>query len=58
MPDSLPTLVAARKDANVRPKALARKFGRPQSFIAKYENGRRVDVAEFVTIVHALTPIQ
>jgi transcriptional regulator with XRE-family HTH domain len=49
------TLVAARKDADVRQQALAKRLGRPQSFVAKYEGGeRRIDVVEFVTIVRAL----
>jgi ribosome-binding protein aMBF1 (putative translation factor) len=48
-------LIAARKDADVRQQALAKKLGRPQSFIAKYEGGeRRIDVVEFVAIVRAL----
>jgi transcriptional regulator with XRE-family HTH domain len=34
---------------------LAKKLGRPQSFIAKYEGGeRRIDVIEFVAIARAL----
>jgi transcriptional regulator with XRE-family HTH domain len=49
------TLVAVRKAAGVRQQALAKKLGRPQSFIAKYEGGeRRVDVVEFITIARAL----
>jgi transcriptional regulator with XRE-family HTH domain len=49
------TLVAARKGADVRQQALAKKLGRPQSFIAKYEGGeRRIDVIEFVAIARAL----
>jgi transcriptional regulator with XRE-family HTH domain len=49
------TLVAARKNADVRQQALAEKLGRPQSFIAKYEGGeRRIDLIEFVAIVRAL----
>jgi transcriptional regulator with XRE-family HTH domain len=48
-------LVAARKAAEVRQQALAKKLGKPQSFVAKYENGeRRLDVIEFVAIAHAL----
>jgi transcriptional regulator with XRE-family HTH domain len=48
-------LVVARKGAGVRQQALAKKLGRPQSFVAKYEGGeRRIDVVEFVTIVRAL----
>ncbi len=49
------TLVAVRKDAGVRQQALAKKLGRPQSFIAKYEGGeRRIDVVEFIEIARAL----
>ncbi|WP_426610582.1 helix-turn-helix domain-containing protein [Bradyrhizobium sp. McL0616] len=48
-------LVAMRKDAGVRQQALAKKLGRPQSFVAKYEGGeRRIDVLEFIAIVRAL----
>ena len=36
-------------------QALAKKLGRPQSFIAKYEGGeRRIDVVEFIAIARAL----
>jgi transcriptional regulator with XRE-family HTH domain len=48
-------LVAARQKAGIRQHALAKKLGRPQSFIAKYEGGeRRLDVVEFVAIARAL----
>jgi len=48
-------LVAVRKAADVRQQALAKKLGRPQSFVAKYENGeRRLDLIEFVAIARAL----
>ena len=48
-------LVAVRKSADVRQQALAKKLGRPQSFIAKYEGGeRRIDVVEFIAIARAL----
>lgn len=48
-------LVAARHRSGIRQQALAKKLGRPQSFIAKYEGGeRRIDVVEFVTIARAL----
>ncbi|MBR1267660.1 helix-turn-helix transcriptional regulator [Bradyrhizobium sp. AUGA SZCCT0222] len=48
-------LVAVRKDAGVRQHALAKKLGRPQSFVAKYEGGeRRIDVVEFIAIARAL----
>lgn len=49
------TLVAARHASGVRQQALAKKLGRPQSFIAKYEGGeRRIDVVEFIAIAQAL----
>jgi transcriptional regulator with XRE-family HTH domain len=48
-------LVAVRKNADVRQQTLAKKLGRPQSFVAKYEGGeRRIDVVEFVEIAQAL----
>ena len=48
-------LVAVRHQAGVRQQALAKKLGRPQSFVAKYEGGeRRLDVVEFIAIVEAM----
>ena len=48
-------LVEARKAAGVTQQQLADKLGRPQSFVAKYENGeRRLDVVEFVEIAKHL----
>jgi transcriptional regulator with XRE-family HTH domain len=48
-------LVAVRHSSGVRQQALAKKLGRPQSFIAKYEGGeRRIDVVEFIAIARAL----
>jgi transcriptional regulator with XRE-family HTH domain len=48
-------LVAVRHAAGIRQQILAKKLGKPQSFIAKYEGGeRRIDVVEFVTIARAL----
>ena len=48
-------LVAARHKSGIRQQALAKRLGRSQSFIAKYEGGeRRIDVVEFVTIARAL----
>jgi len=48
-------LVAVRKGAGIRQAALAKKLGRPQSFVAKYEGGeRRIDVIEFIEITRAL----
>jgi transcriptional regulator with XRE-family HTH domain len=49
------TLAAVRKKAKVRQQVLAKKLGKPQSFVAKYEGGeRRIDLVEFVAIVRAL----
>ncbi len=48
-------LVAVRKSTDIRQQALAKKLGRPQSFVAKYENGeRRLDIIEFIAIARAL----
>ena len=48
-------LVAARHRAGIRQQALAKKLGKPQSFVAKFEGGeRRLDVIEFITIAKAL----
>ena len=48
-------LVAARKGGDMTQQVLAKKLGRPQSFVAKYENGeRRIDLVEFVAISGAL----
>lgn len=48
-------LVAVRKDAGIRQQPLAKRLGKPQSFIAKYEGGeRRIDVIEFIVIARAL----
>ena len=48
-------LVAVRQEGGIRQHALAKKLGRPQSFIAKYEGGeRRIDVVEFIAIARAL----
>ncbi|MGX1362295.1 helix-turn-helix domain-containing protein [Bradyrhizobium elkanii] len=48
-------LVAERQKSGIRQHALAKKLGKPQSFVAKYEGGeRRLDVIEFITIAEAL----
>jgi len=48
-------LVKARKDAGITQQQLADKLKKPQSFVAKYENGeRRLDMAEFMTIAEEL----
>lgn len=48
-------LVQARKDARLTQEDLAAKLGKPQSFVAKYETGkRRIDIVEFIKICDAL----
>lgn len=48
-------LAEARKKAGVTQAALARKLGRPQSFVAKLEGcERRLDVIEFLVIARHL----
>lgn len=48
-------LSAARKDSNLTQAELAERLNKPQSFVAKYENGeRRIDVIEFIDITRAL----
>ncbi len=50
-----------RLEKSITQEKLAQAFGRPQSFIAKVENGeRRLNVVEFVHIAHllSLNPIQ
>ena len=47
----LAMLVQARKDAGLTQAEVARRLGKPQSFVSKYENGeRRIDVVEFLEI--------
>ena len=48
-------LVEAREAAGMTQQAVADKLGKPQSFVAKYENGeRRLDVVEFLEIAEVL----
>jgi transcriptional regulator with XRE-family HTH domain len=48
-------LTEARKNANMTQAELAKRLGRPQSFVSKYERGeRRLDVIEFAEVSRAL----
>ena len=48
-------LAEARRTAGLTQVELAKKLGRPQSFISKVEQGeRRLDVIEFLEVVRAL----
>lgn len=45
----------ARKEAGLTQAQVAGLLGRPQSYVAKYENGeRRLDVIEFLDVAAAL----
>lgn len=48
-------LIAARKSAGLRQEDLARKLGKPQSFVSRIETGeRRLDLVEFYAISKAM----
>jgi transcriptional regulator with XRE-family HTH domain len=48
-------LIDAREGASLTQQQLAKRLGKHQSFIAKYEGGeRRIDVLEFLTITRAI----
>ncbi len=48
-------LIAARMAAGLTQVELAKRMGKPQSFISKYENAeRRLDVVEFMLVCRAL----
>lgn len=48
-------MAKARKDAGLTQQDLAKRLGKPQSFIAKYEGGeRRLDVLEFLAVARAM----
>lgn len=48
-------LVERRKRAGLTQKAVAERLGKPQSFVAKYEQAeRRLDVVEFLDVATAI----
>jgi transcriptional regulator with XRE-family HTH domain len=48
-------LVEARRTAELTQADVAKRLGRPQSFVSKYESGeRRIDVVEFLDIARAI----
>jgi transcriptional regulator with XRE-family HTH domain len=48
-------LIEARERASLTQQQLAKRLGKHQSFVAKYEGGeRRIDVIEFLTITRAI----
>lgn len=51
----LKCLISARKEADITQQDLAKRLGKPQSFVSKYENReRRIDFVEFLYIARAL----
>lgn len=51
----LHSLMSARTAADITQQELARRLGKPQSFVSKYERReRRLDVVEFVKIAKAI----
>jgi transcriptional regulator with XRE-family HTH domain len=48
-------LADARRRANLTQQELAKRLGKPQSFVSDYERGqRRIDLMEFLIIARAL----
>lgn len=48
-------IVGARQAAGLRQIDLAKRLGKPQSFVSKMETGeRRLDVVEFLVVVRAM----
>jgi transcriptional regulator with XRE-family HTH domain len=48
-------LQEVRKTAGLTQAALAKRLRRPQSFVAKYEQGqRRLDIIELITVLEVL----
>jgi len=48
-------LADARRSQGITQVELARRLGKPQSFVSKYERGeRRLDVVEFLDIAQAM----
>jgi len=48
-------IIDARKEKNLTQTQVAKKLGRPQSFVSKFERGeRRLDVVEFLDLARVL----
>jgi transcriptional regulator with XRE-family HTH domain len=48
-------MIEAREKAGLTQQVLAKRLGKPQSFVAKYETGeRRIDVIEFMIIARTI----
>ncbi|MEG4520088.1 MULTISPECIES: helix-turn-helix transcriptional regulator [unclassified Microcoleus] len=48
-------MIVARKEAQLTQDSVAKSLKKPQSFVAKYENGeRRLDVIEFLLVARVI----
>lgn len=48
-------LIEARKESGLTQVDIAKRLGKPQSFVSKYERGeRRLDVVEFLEVAKAI----
>lgn len=48
-------LLRVRKERKLSQEDVAKKLGRPQSFVSKYESGERLlDVIEFIDVARAM----
>ncbi|MDB5580084.1 MAG: Helix-turn-helix domain protein [Bradyrhizobium sp.] len=51
----LAMLISARRNAGLHQADVARRLGKPQQFVSRYELGeRRLDVFEFIDVAEAL----
>ena len=49
------SLIQARRSAKISQESLAKKLGKPQTYVSKYERAeRRLDIVEFLEVVEAL----
>jgi transcriptional regulator with XRE-family HTH domain len=49
------SLIAARKQAGLTQTVVAKRLGKPPSYVAKYEGGdRRLDVLEYLDVARAI----
>jgi transcriptional regulator with XRE-family HTH domain len=54
-PPRIAALATARRQAKFTQQQVADRLDKPQSFVAKYENGeRRLDVIEFLYVAEAI----
>jgi transcriptional regulator with XRE-family HTH domain len=48
-------LIGWRREKGLTQAEVAKRLGKPQSYVSKYETGeRRLDVVEFIDVAHAV----